>query len=84
MVYVGTRQYKYGRMKMSHMMATTLQELHQAAQALGVHRKHFQDKKRPHYDICQNNRSQALKMGSILVDDRELIKMLNCGMIEKV
>jgi hypothetical protein len=51
-VYVGTREYKYGRMLMSHMAADTLEELHQMAKNVGVAKRHFQDKQgKPHYDI---------------------------------
>lgn len=76
MVYVGTRQYKYGRMKMSHMASDTLYELHEMAQAIGVDRKHFQDKPgKPHYDICQKMKRKAMELGAKEVDDRELIKL---------
>lgn len=53
MVYVGKNIYKYGRMKMSHMAADTLDELHEMAVKIGVAKRHFQNKKgKPHYDIC--------------------------------
>ena len=63
MVYVGTREYKYGRMIMSHMAADSLEELHQMAQAVGVAKRHFQDKKvKPHYDICKQNKQKAIEL----------------------
>lgn len=77
MVYIGTREYKYGRMIMYHMGADTLDELHKVASLVGVDKKHFQDKpERPHYDICKSNKFKAIKLGYAKeVDDRVLIKM---------
>lgn len=50
MVYIGTKKYPYGRMIMSHMIADSLEELHEMADHLGI-RKYFQDKPgKPHYD----------------------------------
>jgi hypothetical protein len=76
MVYVGTREYKYGRMIMSHMAADSLDELHQMAQAIGVAKRHFQNKKgKPHYDICKQNKQKAIELGAMEVNDREIIKL---------
>ncbi len=76
MVYVGTREYKYGRMIMSHMAADTVSELHSMAKSIGVHRRHFQDKKgKPHYDICRQRKLKAINLGAIEVDDRKLIAL---------
>lgn len=76
MVYVGTREYKYGRMIMSHMAADTLEELHEMADVIGVNQKWFQNKKdKPHYDICKTKKQLAIQHGALLVDDREIILM---------
>lgn len=76
MVYVGTREYKYGRMIMSHMAADSLEELHEMAQSIGVAKKHFQNKKgKPHYDICKQNKKKAIKLGAKEVDDRKIIEL---------
>lgn len=76
MVYVGKREYKYGRMIMSHMAADTLAELHDMAQRIGIEKRHFQDKiGKPHYDICKQNKTKAIELGAIEVDDREFIKL---------
>ena len=76
MVYIGTREYKYGRMIMSHMAADTLEELHVMAANIGVSRKHFQDKKgKPHYDVCKQNKIKAIELGAKEVNDREIIKL---------
>jgi hypothetical protein len=60
-------------MKMSHMMADTLDELHEMADKIGVNRKWFQDRKDKHYDVCQSKKQRALELGAVLVSDRELI-----------
>lgn len=78
MVYIGTRTYRYGRMIMSHVIAESLEELHDMAAKLGVARIHFQDKPgRPHYDICQANVHKALDLGAVRIDDREIIRICN-------
>ena len=76
MVYVGKREYQYGRMIMSHMAADTLDELHQMAHNIGINKKHFQDKtNKPHYDICKRSKSKAIKLGAIEINDRKLIEL---------
>lgn len=73
-VYVGEPVWPYGRMKMCHMMADTLDELHAMADRIGVDRKHYQDHtKYKHYDIAKSKRRLAVEAGAIEVTDRELI-----------
>lgn len=77
MVFVGKREYKYGRMIMSHMVADSLDELHKMADTIGVDRRHFQDKpNKPHYDICKKNKKLAIMNGAKLVDERDIIMTL--------
>jgi hypothetical protein len=74
MVYVGIGEYKYGRMIMSHMIADSINELHEMADILGVKRKWFQDKAtKPHYDICKKKKMLALNYGAKLINDMEII-----------
>jgi len=66
------------KMKMSHMIADNVAELHEMADVIGVDRKHFQgeDGDRanfPHYDICQTKKRIALKNGAVAVGRRELV-----------
>ena len=73
-VYVGILEYPYGRMLMSHMASPNIEALHKMADAIGVKRKWFQDKKhRPHYDVCKANKQKAIRLGAIEISDRELI-----------
>jgi hypothetical protein len=75
MVFVGKKEYKYGRMLMSHMASPDLELLHQMADAIGVSRKWFQNKERhPHYDLCKAKKQLAISLGAVEVDDRELIR----------
>lgn len=76
MVYVGTKEYRYRRMVMSHMAADTLEELHLMAAKIGVPERHFQNKPgRPHYDICKKNKIKAIEFGAIEVNDRKIIEL---------
>lgn len=74
MVYIDSANISYRRMKMCHMVADTLEELHSMADQIGVSRRYFQDKtKYHHYDICLTKKRQALKLGAIEISSRELI-----------
>lgn len=74
-VYVGSMEYRYGRMIMSHMGSSDLDALHRMADAIGVKRKWFQDKKHhPHYDISKQMKKKAIELGAIEVSDKELIR----------
>lgn len=74
-VYVDESRYPYGRMIMCHMMADSLDELHEMADKIGIARKWFQDKPRfPHYDISKGKRALAVEHGAIEVTGKELVK----------
>lgn len=76
MVYVGSREYIYRNMLMSHMIADTLDELHGMAHKLGI-RNNFQDKPgKPHYDISKAKKQQAIKLGAIEISDKEIVRIL--------
>jgi len=65
-VYVDNMNATYGRMKMNHMVADTLAELHEMADKIGVKRKWFQNKASfPHYDICHSKMQMAVKLGAV-------------------
>lgn len=79
-VYVDD-MYKYpmgqfGRMKMSHMIADTLDELNEMADKIGVARKWIQHEKMGkgwvHYDIAMSARAKAVENGAIELTLREL------------
>ena len=66
-VYVDAPIWPLGRMKMCHMIADDIYELHDMADLIGVARRHFQQPAgpMPHYDICKSKRALAVKAGAI-------------------
>lgn len=75
-VYVDHPLWPYGRMKMCHMIADTLDELHAMADKIGISRRWFQGPpkhKTPHYDICKSRRAFAVQHGAKEVTSRELV-----------
>ena len=62
---------------MCHMLADTLDELHEMADTIGVNRRWFQSEaSTPHYDICKSKRHLAISHGAIEVSRRELVKVI--------
>ena len=71
---------RFGRMKMSHMIADSEEELHAMAQKIGVKRHWLHG---DHYDICLAMRAKAVKLGAVEVTMRELACMVmlrRCGL----
>jgi hypothetical protein len=68
---------QFGRMKMSHLVADTKEELLQMVDNIGVQRKWIQKEDTPfeHFDICMSKRTLAIKHGAIEISYRELGKM---------
>ena len=60
---------QYGRMKMSHMISDSEQELLIMADWIGIQRKWLQKKgqgrDREHFDICLSMRKKAVEAGAI-------------------
>lgn len=79
-VYVDTAKNGYGRMKMSHMIADTFEELHAMADKIGVARRWFQASPPasfPHYDIAQSKRELALANGAIECDRVAMVEHMS-------
>lgn len=73
-VYVDQSQIPLGRMKMSHMIADTLPELHAMADRIGLKREYFQiGASFPHYDVSQKLKAKAIEAGALLVDRQRLV-----------
>lgn len=65
---------QFGRMKMSHMLADTDEELHAMADKIGVACRWWQSPEKTsgsHYDIAKAKRSQALALGAIGITWRQ-------------
>ncbi len=83
-VYVDNMKAKFKRMKMCHMMADTLEELHEMAGNIGLRREWFQDHKRhPHYDVSLSRRKLAVKYGAKEVTMIELVRIMRDKLIDK-
>lgn len=82
MVYVDdmydTKKYgnmgQFGRMKMSHMMADTKEELLTMADKIGVNRKWIQKEGTPseHFDVSMSARKKAIEYGAKAITLREM------------
>lgn len=71
---------KYGRMKMCHMVADSVEELHAMADRIGVARRWYQGPPatvNPHYDICMSKRALAIQNGAKEVTMREAVKVID-------
>ena len=73
MVYVDEALWPWRGKLWCHLFADSEEELHKFAMNLGLKREWFQDKRCPHYDLTENKRQQALKIGAIKTT-KEIIK----------
>ncbi len=66
---------RYRPAKWSHLMADTVEELHEFARQIGLHREWFQDHPRfPHYDVTETRRKAALAAGAVPESTVEAVK----------
>ena len=59
-----------------HMIADTLEELHQMAARIGLRRSWFQDLSKasfPHYDLTVSKRALAIKHGASALNRRDFV-----------
>ena len=76
-VYVDGAQNQFGRMKMCHMVADTIEELHAMADEIGMKRAWYQDNPdHPHYDLSKTRRALAVQHGAIEIDNRQLVELI--------
>lgn len=71
---------QFGRMKMSHLMADTTEELLAMCDKIGVQKRWIQKPgtKLEHFDIAMSKRKLAIENGTIEVGMRDLAKWA-CG-----
>lgn len=72
-VYIDAPKWQLGRMLMCHMVADSIEELHKMADAIGVSRRHFQNQRLPHYDICKSKRALAITRGAIEASSKTIV-----------
>jgi hypothetical protein len=65
---------RFKRMKMSHMIADTDDELHAMAEKIGVKKEWFQG---DHYDVAMFVRKKAIELGAIPISLKTLACMTN-------
>ena len=75
-VYVDNGKHPYRGMKMCHMLADTLDELHGMAARVGLRRAWFQTRNTPHYDICQAKRAEAVRLGAVEIGRRQVAALI--------
>lgn len=75
-VYVDRAENPFGRMKMCHMVADSIQELHEFAALIGLRPEWFQPLSSPHYDLSKSKRAEAVRNGAIEVDRRGIVEVI--------
>lgn len=77
MIYVDAADWKKspnGRKSYAHMVADSLEELHEFSTLIGVKRHFFHNSKAaPHYDITSEQHVIAIENGALLVSSREVL-----------
>lgn len=76
-VYVDKSKNQFGRMKMCHMLADSIDELHSFAKKIGMKREWYQPKSTPHYDLSKSRRLLALKNGAIEIGPEEVVEIIH-------
>ncbi len=86
-VYVDSEGIRWRGKEWCHLVADSMEELHEFAARLGLQRRWFQDKGRyPHYDVTMPVRNRALRMGAVDADRATLIaccKRVRADMLQK-
>lgn len=59
-----------------HLIADTVEELHEFADRLGMKRAWFQPRSSPHYDLTVRRRAKAVALGAIELDRKQLVYKL--------
>lgn len=84
MVYVDKAENMLGRMKMCHMLADSVDELHAMADLIGLRRSWFQPNSSPHYDVSKEKRKLAVEYGAKEVSNRELVVVIKRLRLERL
>ena len=70
-----TKRWPYT--KGAHLVADTVEQLHDFAGRLGLQRSWFQDRPGlPHYDVTEGMRWQAIRKGAIEITQKQLVEMM--------
>lgn len=73
-IYVDNAQVIWQGKKWCHLVADSIDELHEFAKRLGVERRWFhRHASYPHYDVTTEMRANALKLGAVAGTRQEII-----------
>lgn len=73
-IYVDDEQIPSRGKVWCHLVADSLEELHEFAERLGLRRSWFQDASvYPHYDLTMSVQKKALSLGALMGDRRTII-----------
>ena len=82
-IYVDNYMAPFGRLRLSHMIADTEEELDAMADRIGLKREWKQRGRHLHYDIGKAKRELAISYGAKSISCRELVRIANgvkpCG-----
>lgn len=71
-VYVGSKKVIWRGKTWYHLIADTIEELHEFAHSIGLKNEWFQNHRfMPHYDVTENKRVAAIEKGAIRMSIRE-------------
>lgn len=74
-IYVDFVQIEYRGYRWCHMLADSLQELHEFAAFIEVDKRLFhRDASYPHYDVTVQMRENAIKNGALPADRKKIIE----------
>lgn len=76
-VYVDNARLAYGRMRMAHMLADTIDELMAMADTIELDHRHFQLAAHPHFDVGAGRRRRALAAGAHPADRHALVAAMD-------
>ena len=66
---------RYWHQRCGHLVSdSSLDELHEFAQQLGLRREWFQRRSIPHYDLTGEYYRLAIERGALLVSSREIVR----------
>lgn len=73
-----TQMGRFGRMRMSHMIADTPEELRAMADTIGLARRHIQYEGHPaeHFDVSMEYRARAISAGATPITMRDLARKI--------
>lgn len=78
-VYVDEPIWEWRGKKWAHLIADSVEELHEFARKIGLRREWFQDKPLPgwpHYDVSEGMRLKAIDRGARKVSSRQMVYII--------